>query len=189
MKKGTILLVGIVVFAVLFGMFLVKTYNGLVGLDQGVKQAWSQVENQLQRRYDLIPNLVSTVKGYASHESKIFIEVAEARAKLAGAKSVNEKVQASNAMESVIGRLLVIVENYPQLKASANFTALQDELTGTENRLAVARMRYNEVVQKYNVTAKQIPTVFFAGMLGFDTEKSFFKTESEEAKKAPKVEF
>ena len=141
-------------------------YNTLVGSDQNVKQSWSQVENQLQRRYDLIPNLVSSVKGYAKHEKTIFIQVAEARAKLAGATSVNQKVAAANGLEGVLGRLLAIAENYPQLKASENFKGLQDELAGTENRLAVARMRYNEAVEKYNVRAKTIPTVFFVGLFG-----------------------
>lgn len=165
-------------------------YNTLVGSDQNVKQSWSQVENQLQRRYDLIPNLVSSVKGYAKHEKTIFIQVAEARAKLAGATSVNQKVAAANGLEGVLGRLLAIAENYPQLKASENFKGLQDELAGTENRLAVARMRYNEAVEKYNVRAKTIPTVFFVGLFGFDREKAFFKVvEEAAAKTVPKVEF
>ncbi|MBU1027038.1 MAG: LemA family protein [Candidatus Margulisbacteria bacterium] len=174
---------------VVLALFLVGTYNGLVSLDQGVKQSWAQIENMLQRRYDLIPNLVSTVKGYAKHEKQIFIDVAEARTKLAGATTVNQKVRAANAMESVLGRLFAIAENYPALKASANFIALQDELAGTENRIAVARMRYNEMVQAYNTHAKRIPTVFFVRMFGFDSEKPFFKVESEKAKEVPKVEF
>jgi LemA protein len=174
---------------VVLGFIMVGLYNGLVGLDQGVKTAWAQVENQLQRRYDLIPNLVSTVKGYAAHEKQIFIDVAEARAKLAGATTVNDKVKAANAVEGVLGRLLAIAENYPQLRASENFRALQDELAGTENRLAVARMRYNESVQSYNVSARSIPTVFFVRMFGFDGEKPFFQVQKEEAKEAPKVTF
>ncbi len=180
------IVVGVIVVLVLF---LMGTYNGLVGLDQGVKQSWAQIENMLQRRYDLIPNLVSTVKGYAKHEKEIFIQVAEARTKLAGATTVNQKVKAANAMESVLGRLFAIAENYPALKASANFIALQDELAGTENRIAVARMRYNQMVQAYNTRAKRIPTVFFVRIFGFDTEKPFFKVESEKAKETPKVEF
>jgi LemA protein len=180
------IVLGIVVVLVLF---LVGMYNGLVGLDQGVKQSWAQVENQLQRRYDLIPNLVSTVKGYAAHERQVFTYVADARSKLAGATTVNQKVEAANAMEGALARLLAIAENYPQLQASRNFIALQDELAGTENRLAVARMRYNELVQKYNTRAKTIPTVFFVRMFGFDAEKPFFKVASEAAKEAPKVTF
>ncbi|MDD5382597.1 MAG: LemA family protein [Candidatus Margulisbacteria bacterium] len=189
MRNLLIVLGVILAIVVVVVMFLVGTYNGLVGLDQGVKTAWAQVENQLQRRYDLIPNLVATVKGYAAHEKQIFIDVAEARAKLAGAATVNDKVKAANAVEGVLGRLLAITENYPQLKASENFIALQDELAGTENRLAVERMRYNETVQTYNVRARSIPTVFVVRMLGFDGEKPFFKVESEAAKQAPKVTF
>jgi len=189
MKNGWVILgVAVVVVLLLIG-WVVGIYNGLVGMDQSVKQSWAQVENQLQRRYDLIPNLVNTVKGYAKHEKDVFIQVTEARAKIGSAKSVNEKVAASNAMESAIARLLVVVENYPQLKASTNFLALQDELAGTENRLSVARMRYNEEVQKYNTRAKSIPTVMFVRMFGFEGEKNFFKVASEAAKDAPKVTF
>ncbi|MFH1542165.1 MAG: LemA family protein [bacterium] len=184
--KNIWVIVGIIVVLVLM---LVSTYNGLVGLDQGVKQGWAQVENQLQRRYDLIPNLVSTVKGYAKHEEDIFKSVAEARTKLAGANSVNAKAQAANGMESVLGRLLAIAENYPQLKASTNFIALQDELAGTENRLSVARMRYNELVQVYNTKARSIPTVFLVRLIGFDSEKAYFKIANEQAKEAPNVKF
>lgn len=180
------IMIGIIAVLVL-GM--VGIYNGLVGRDQEVKQSWAQVENQLQRRYDLIPNLVSTVKGYAKHEKDIFIQVAEARSKLAGAAGVNQKVQAANALEGALGRLLAIAENYPQLRASENFKGLQDELAGTENRLAVARMRYNESVQKYNTGSRAIPTVFFVRLFGFDAEKIYFKIEKEAAKETPKVQF
>jgi LemA protein len=182
-------LAGILVVVLLLGYGLVRMYNGLVSKDQDVKQNWAQVESQLQRRYDLIPNLVSTVKGYATHEKDIFIQVAEARAKLAGATTVNDKVKASNQVEGFLGRLLAIAENYPQLRASENFRALQDELAGTENRIAVARMRYNEAVQSYNTSARSIPTVIFVRMFGFDGEKQFFKVSSEQAKEAPKVVF
>ncbi|MEA3493103.1 MAG: LemA family protein [Candidatus Margulisiibacteriota bacterium] len=174
---------------VLIGVFMTSMYNGLVGLDQNVKQLWSQVENQLQRRYDLIPNLVRTVKGYAAHEKEIFIDVAEARAKLAGAATINQKAQAASGLEGVLGRLLAIAENYPQLQASKNFRALQDELSGTENRLAVARMRYNEGVENYNRRAKSIPTVMFVGLFGFDREKAYFQVANDAVKKTPKVEF
>ncbi len=186
MSRTAWIVIGVIVVLVLG---VIGIYNGLVSLDQGVKQSWAQVENMLQRRYDLIPNLVSTVKGYAKHEKEIFTQVAEARSKLAGATTVNQKVEASNAMESALGRLLAIAENYPQLQASRNFIALQDELAGTENRLAVSRMRYNEMVQKYNTRAKTIPTVFFVRIFGFDTEKPFFKVASETVKEVPKVEF
>jgi len=188
MKKWIILGVIAVVLLMLVSS-LVGMYNGLVSLDQGVQQSWAQVETQLQRRYDLIPNLVSTVKGYAKHEKDVFVQVTEARAKVGSARTVNDKVVASNAMESAIARLLLVAENYPQLKASTNFLALQDELAGTENRISVARMRYNEVVQTYNTTAKSLPTVLFVGMFGFDKDKAFFKTSSEAAKAAPAVNF
>jgi LemA protein len=188
-RPGWVIGILFVILVVFIAGICVETYNSLVGVDQEVKQSWAQVENMLQRRYDLIPNLVATVKGYAEHEKQIFIDVAEARSKLAGATTVNEKVEASNAIEGVLGRLLAIVENYPELKASTNFIALQDELAGTENRLAVSRMRYNETVQKYNTRAKRIPTAFFVRMFGFDAEKPFFKVSSEAAKEAPKVEF
>jgi LemA protein len=181
-----IIIVGVIVFLV---FSVIGIYNSLVALDQSVKQGWAQVENQLQRRYDLIPNLVSSVKGYAKHEKEIFVQVAEARAKLAGAAGVQQKVRAANAMESVLGRLLAIAENYPQLRASENFIRLQDELAGTENRLAVARMRYNEEVQTYNTRAKSFPVVMFVSTFGFDAEKVFFKLAKAEAKEAPKVEF
>jgi len=164
-------------------------YNGMVGKDQNVAQSWAQIENQLQRRYDLIPNLVNTVKGYAKYEKSVFEAVTKARSAWAGAKSGSEKVTAANQLEGAIGRLIAVAESYPQLKASTNFIALQDELAGTENRIAVARMRYNEAVQDYNKTAKRIPTVLFVKMFGFDGQKEFFKVKDEAAKQAPKVNF
>jgi len=173
---------------VVLGFFCVGIYNNLVGMDQNVKQNWAQVENQLQRRYDLIPNLVETVKGYAKHEKETFENITKARSAWTGAQSTADKVAAANQMESALARLMVVVENYPQLQAAPNFRALQDELSGTENRLAVARMRYNEAVQSYNVSAKRIPTVFFVSVFGFDAEKTFFKAQ-EAAKEAPKVKF
>ncbi|MBU0630234.1 MAG: LemA family protein [Candidatus Margulisbacteria bacterium] len=181
-------LIGILVVIVLLGIWSVGVYNGLVGKDQEVKQSWAQVENQLQRRYDLIPNLVETVKGYATHEKELFENVAAARSAWAGAKNSTERINAANQVEGVLGRLLAVVESYPQLKASENFRALQDELAGTENRIAVARMRYNDMVQSYNVTAKSIPTVFVVRLFGFDHEKIFFAAPGE-AKEAPKVKF
>jgi LemA protein len=178
----------VLLVVVVVGGFVVSVYNGLVGLDQSVKTNWAQVENQLQRRYDLIPNLVATVKGYASHEKELFENVTKARSAWAGAQTQGQKVAAANQVEGALARLMVVVENYPQLQASANFRALQDELAGTENRLAVARQRFNEAVQSYNTTAKSIPTVFFVRMFGFDSEKVFFKA-AEGAKEAPKVKF
>jgi LemA protein len=181
-------LIGILVVVLVIGFWMVGIYNGLVGKDQNVKTNWAQVESQLQRRYDLIPNLVETVKGYAKHEKEIFENVAAARSAWASAKNSGDKVKAANQMEGFLGRLIAVAENYPGLRASENFRALQDELAGTENRVAVARMRYNDAVQEYNTTARSVPTVIFARMLGFDREKTFFEA-AKEAKEAPKVKF
>ncbi|MFA6430827.1 MAG: LemA family protein [Candidatus Margulisiibacteriota bacterium] len=181
-------LVGILAFVLIMGMWMVGVYNDLVSKDQLVKQSWAQVETQLQRRFDLIPNLVNTVKGYAAHEKQTFENIALARSAWAGAKSTNEKVAAANQMEGALGRLMMVVENYPQLKAAENFMALQGELANTENWIASARSKYNEIVMIYNVKAKSIPTVFLVKMFGFDTEKLSFKA-AEEAKTAPKVVF
>jgi LemA protein len=181
-------LIGILAVILVLGFWTAGIYNGLVGKDQNVKQNWAQVETQLQRRYDLIPNLVSTVKGYARHEKELFENVAAARSAWAGARSSGEKVRAANQMEGFLGRLIAVAENYPVLRASENFRALQDELAGTENRVAVARTRYNDAVQEYNTTARSFPTVALIGLFGFDREKTFFES-AKEAKEAPKVSF
>src|SRR5207344_2373497 len=131
------------------------SYNKFVGQEEAIKSQWAQVENQLQRRNDLIPNLVETVKGYASHEEGVFKEIAESRSRLAGAKSPEETISAANQQSSALGRLLVVVENYPNLKANEQFNGLMDELSGTENRIAVERMRYNERVQEYQTAKRQ----------------------------------
>jgi LemA protein len=178
----------ILLAVVVAGVFVVGIYNNLVGLDQNVKQNWAQVENQLQRRYDLIPNLVETVKGYAKHERQLFENVTRARSAWMNASTQAQKVGAANEMEGALARLMVVVENYPMLQAAPNFRALQDELAGTENRLAVARMRYNEAAQSYNTTARRVPTVMFVRFFGFDAEKTFFKAV-DAAKEAPKVKF
>ncbi|OPX90167.1 MAG: LemA family protein [Pelotomaculum sp. PtaB.Bin104] len=162
-----------VVIIVVLGLLMVSGYNNLVRLSEGVNSSWSQVQNQLQRRADLIPNLVQTVKGYAAHEEQIFTQVAEARAKLAGATTVGEAAQADQALAGALGRLLAIAENYPLLKADANFRALQDELAGTENRIATARMDYNNAVQAYNTKIKVFPTSLYAGMFGFGPKEYF----------------
>ncbi len=172
---------------VLIGGWASGSYNSLIGLDQQVKTAWAQVENQLQRRYDLIPNLVETVKGYAKHEQEVMARIADARSRYAGAASPADKIRAAGELESALARLLVIVERYPELKADRQFTQLQDELAGTENRLAVERMRYNEAVQAYNSRILRVPTVFFARLMGF-TEKPYFEAV-QGAKEAPKVDF
>ena len=172
-------------------LITVGMYNNFVGLDQNVIQSWAQVENQLQRRNDLIPNLVEVVKGYAKHEKTIFISVAEARTKLAGAIKMGsqaDKIVAANEMNSALSRLLAIAENYPNLKASDNFVRLQDEIAGTENRIAVERMRYNESVQRYNTAVKKIPGVFFVNWFGFDKAKPYFEA-APSAKAVPKVKF
>ena len=167
--------------------FFKNTYNQLVILDEGVKTAWAQVENQLQRRYDLIPNLVETVKGYASHEKETFIEVTNARSRAAGANSPQEAMEANNVLASALGRLMVIVERYPELKANQNFIRLQDELAGTENRLSVERRRYNETVRTYNQKIRSFPVNMIAGMFEFERANLF--EVAGEAKQAPKVKF
>jgi LemA protein len=187
-NKTLLVVFGVIALLILIGFFYIKgTYNGLVSMDESVKAAWAQVENQLQRRYDLIPNYVETVKGYASHEKEVFIRVTEARSRVAAAGNVNEKIQANNQLSSALARLLVVVENYPQLKANTNFIRLQDELAGTENRIAVERRRYNEAVKEYNIKIRQFPTNIFAGMFGF--EKATFFEVPKERQEAPKVKF
>jgi LemA protein len=187
-NKPWVWIVGIIVLLLLIS---VGTYNKLVGLDQDVIQSWAQVENQLQRRNELIPNLISTVKGYAEHEKSIFIQVSEARTKLAGQIKMGsqaDKIQAAKELDRTLSRLLAIAENYPNLKASENFIRLQDELAGTENRIAVERMRYNRSVQSYNTSAKRLPTVFFVNWFGFDKAKPYFEAAPSD-KGVPKVEF
>ena len=152
-----------------------------------VKAAWAQVENQLQRRYDLIPNYVETVKGYAAHEKELFVKVTEARSRVAGAKSIPDKIQANNSLAGALSRLLVVVERYPDLKANTNFIRLQDELAGTENRIAVERRRYNETVKVYNIRIRRFPTNLLAGMFGF--ERAAFFEVPKERQEAPKVKF
>lgn len=188
MKKTWIVL-GIVGFVLLLGGgSCVSKYNQLVTLNESITAAWAQVENVLQRRNDLIPNLVNTVKGYASHEKEVFDHIADARAKLAGAQTINDKVKASSELDSALSRLLVVVENYPDLKANQNFLALQDELAGTENRIAVERQRYNEVVRAYNIIVKSFPMNLLAKFVGFEPKEVYFKA-AEGAKEVPNVQF
>ncbi|SDF62708.1 LemA family protein [Sporolituus thermophilus] len=184
MKKTALIVIALVAIMVIMG---ISSYNGLVSLNESVNGKWSQIENQLQRRADLIPNLVNTVKGYAAHEQQAIAAVADARAKLAGAQGPAAKAQANAELNSALSRLLVVVENYPNLKADKNFRALMDELSGTENRIAVARKDYNDAVQAYNTKIRSFPTSIFAGMLGFGP-KEYFKAE-EGAKQVPKVQF
>ena len=190
MKNGTKILIVLLAAVFCIGGWFVCAQNNLVDLNEEVKLEFSQVETTLQRRSDLILNLVETVKGYVKHEEQVFTEIAEARSKLAGSiesgdnESINE---ASNELDSALGRLLVITENYPELKASEHFIALQDELAGTENRITVARQNYNEVVNKYNTTIKKFPMVIVANMMGYETAEYFEADES--SKEAPTVNF
>ncbi len=163
------------------------SYNKFVSQEEAVKAQWAQVENQLQRRNDLIPNLVETVKGYATHEESVLKEIADSRSRLLAAKSPEESIAAANQQTSALGRLLAVVENYPNLKANEQFNRLMDELSGTENRIAVERMRYNERVQEYNTSRRQFPANVTAKLFGFK-EHPFF-TAPEEAKQVPKVNF
>jgi LemA protein len=163
------------------------SYNKFVGQEEAIKAQWAQVENQLQRRNDLIPNLVETVKGYAAHEEGVFREIAEARSRLLAAKSPEETIAAANQQTTALGRLLAISENYPQLRANEQFNRLMDELAGTENRIAVERMRYNERVQDYNTGRRQFPANVTAKLFGFK-EYPFFQAPPE-AKQVPKVNF
>ena len=187
-QKTLLIVAGVLVLIILIPILYLKgTYNSLVTMDEGVKAAWAQVENQLQRRYDLIPNIVETVKGYAAHEKEVFVKVTEARSKVAGAGSINDKIQANNGLSAALSRLLVVVERYPELKANTNFIRLQDELAGTENRIAVERRRYNESVKVFNIKIRQFPTNMIAGMFGF--EKAAFFEVPKERQEAPKVKF
>ena len=163
------------------------SYNTFVSQEQTIKAQWAQVENQLQRRNDLIPNLVETTKGFAQHEEAVYKDIADARSRLLAAKTPEESIAAANQQTSALGRLLAVVENYPQLKANEQFNRLMDELAGTENRLAVERMRYNEKVQEYNTSRRQFPANLTAKLFGFK-EYPFFQVP-EEAKQVPKVNF
>lgn len=174
MKKG-IIIGGVVVLLIIFAF--VGMYNSVIRLGEEVNEKWAQVENQLQRRYDLVPDLVKIANKYASHEQEVINAVLEARTKLSGANSVNDEILATNELESAISKLLVVVENYPNLKADATYIALMDEMSGTENRIAVARKDYNEAVKTYNVKIKTFPAMLFKDMLGAE-EKVFFEVQS-----------
>lgn len=188
MKKKWIIIGIVVLVFFIFGSSCVGKYNTIVTLDENVETAWSQVENVLQRRADLIPNLVNTVKGYAAHEKEVLTQVTEARAKVGGATTRQEKITANNQLTAALSRLLLVVERYPDLKASQNFLSLQDELAGTENRIAVERRRYNEAVRAYNTFVRRFPNNLIASIFGYSKEDVYFKAE-EGAKEAPKVEF
>jgi LemA protein len=185
---GWLIAVGAIVLVVfLIGRWYVGTRNELVRLDEQVNGQWAEVENQLQRRSDLIPNLVNTVRGFAAQEEEVFTAIADARARLAGAQGVQETAEGYEQLQSSLSRLLVVVENYPQLRSNENFIRLQDELAGTENRIAVARMRYNESVRAFNTRIRTFPTSIIAGQLGF-SQKEYFEID-EEAREVPEVNF
>ena len=201
MKRSTIILL-VVLGGILFLAFSIFSwgtgvYNSLVGLDEGVNQAWSQVQNQYQRRVDLIPNLVEVVKGYAEHEKEVFTQVAEARSSVGKIQVTKEVLndpqafkqfqEAQSGLSSALSRLLAVAENYPQLKANENFLQLQAQLEGTENRIAVERKRFNEVTQEYNTRVRTIPASFIAGFAGFG-QRQYFQSDAG-AERAPKVSF
>ena len=186
MKKGMIVAI-VVGLVVILGIALVSANNNLVSMEAEVDAAMANIDTNLQRRADLIPNLVNTVKGYAAHEQEAIDSVTEARANLTGASTVEEKAEADSALTAALNNLLVIVENYPDLKASANFTQLADELAGTENRIATARRDYNSAVQSYNTAIRKFPTSLIASLFGF-TQKEYFQA-SEGAQTVPNVEF
>lgn len=186
-KSGLIVLAVVVVLIVALVGGCISSYNGLVEEREAVSSAQSEVETYLQRRADLIPNLVSTVKGYAAHEEEVYTALADARAALAGAKTVDEMNAANDALDSAISRLLVVVENYPELKADTQFINLQDELAGSENRIAKSRQNYNEVAKEYNTKIKKFPTSLIAGIFNFD-EAEYFEATAE-SQTVPSVNF
>lgn len=188
MKIVLVVLGVLVLVGVLLGGSLMSSRNDLVAEREAVQSAWSQVDVVLQRRADLIPNLVETVKGAAGHEEKVINDVTSARAAMMGAKTPAEKIQANSQLDQALGRLMVVVENYPNIKANENFQRLQDELAGTENRIAVERRKYNEVVQRYNTDIALFPKNIAAGMFGFQREDAYFKADTA-AKEVPKVKF
>ena len=187
MKKSSSILIAIGIIIAIVAMMLISSYNGLVSKAEEVDNKFSAIDTQLQRRADLIPNLVNTVKGYASHEQSVIDSITEARAKLSGATTVAEKSEADQELTSALNRLMVVVENYPDLKANENFTQLMDELSGTENRIAVARKDYNDAVKVYNLKVKRFPGNIMAGMFGFEA-KDYFEA-AEGSKEAPNVNF
>jgi LemA protein len=188
MKVGLIVVGVLVLIALILGGSLMGSRNDLVTEREAIHGSWAQVDAAMQRRLDLIPNLVETVKGAATHEEKVIGEVTDARAAMMGAKTPQEKIQANQQLDGALGRLLVVVENYPNIKANENFLHLQDELAGTENRINVERRKYNETVQKYNTDIALFPKNIAAGMFGFSREDAYFKADAA-AKEAPKVKF
>lgn len=188
MKKGWIIaLIVIAVIALMVVASVKGSYNRFATLDEGVTAAWANVETVLQRRYDLIPNLVNTVKGFAKQERDVLTEVTRLRSQWGEAKTTDQKAQAASMLEGALGRLMVVVERYPDLKSNQNFLALQDELAGTENRISVERRRYNEAVRAYNTSIRRFPGVIWARVFGFERRSPFEAAEA--AQQAPSVEF
>ncbi|HAX72409.1 MAG TPA: LemA family protein [Firmicutes bacterium] len=187
MNKTTTIIVSIVAVLVIIVGIGVSMYNGIISAEENVDAQFAKVETQLQRRFDLIPNLVSATQGYMEHEKEVFTSIADSRSKLAGATTVNEKVEASNELEGALSRLLAITENYPELKADAQFTALTDELAGTENRIAVERNRYNDEVKVFNAKIRRFPSSLIASMMGVEKRDYFEATAG--AEQAPSVDF
>lgn len=183
MKKA---LIALVVVVLLIGGYVWSTYNRLIGLNESINNQWAQVETQYQRRFDLIPNLVESVKGVMKQEQKIFGDLTEARTKYSGAVTPDQKAEAATQVEGALGRLLVVMENYPQLKSSENVQTLMAQIEGTENRISVERKRYNDVVQTYNVAIKRFPSSMIAGQLGYSAH-TYFEAQEGSAQ-APKVE-
>jgi LemA protein len=182
------LLIAAIVIAVVIGGWAASVNNRLVQLQEEMKSSWSHVQTVLQRRYDLIPNLVATVKGYASHEKEVFEKVTELRSQWSQAKTPEQQAKSATELEGALSRLLVVAENYPELKASQNFRDLQFELSGTENRISVERQRYNETVKAYNTVVRQFPTALIASFLGFKVSDAYFNA-APAATEAPKVQF
>lgn len=187
MRTGLIILAVILVIVIAFGSVIAGSYNNLVRLDEETNAQWAQIDNQLQRRADLIPNLVSTVKGFAAQEENVLLGVTQARSRLETARTPGELAEADAQLTTALERLNVVVEAYPELKSNENFIRLQDELAGTENRIAVSRMDYNESVRKLNDKVRSFPTNIIAGMFGFD-QREYFEV-SEQAKEVPQVNF
>jgi len=188
MKKLVAIIVVIALVIVWTGGIYIGRRNEMVRKNEAIKAAWAQVDNQLQRRADLIPNLVETVKGFAAQEQTVFGEIAKARAALVGARTPADRIAANSQLDGALARLLVVVENYPQLKSNENFLRLQDELAGTENRIAVERKRYNDTLQDYNTYIGLFPNSLFAGWAGFKRNEDYFRA-AEAARQAPKVAF
>lgn len=183
--RNTLLAIGVIIL--IFIVSTISGYNKMVSLDQTVKRASSNIDSDLQRRYDLIPNLVETVKGYAKQEKQIFTDIANARAKLGGAQTMQDKANANTELDNTLSRLLVVVENYPELKSNENYKALMIQLEGTENRINVSRKDYNNAVDAYNSTIRKFPNSIIASIFRFE-EKEYFKA-NENVKEAPKVDF